>query len=54
MWKAYMYVKLLQLHPTLCDLMTVAHLAPLFMGFSTRIMELAAMLSSRESSQPRD
>ena len=48
-------MKVAQLCPTLCDLMTVARQAPLAMGIlQARILEWVAMPFSRGSSQPRD
>ena len=45
----------LQLCLTLCDLWTVAHQAPLSMGFSRqKILEWVVMSSSQGSSQPRN
>ena len=41
--------------PALCNRKAVAHQAPLSMGIlQARILEEVAMLSSKESSQPRD
>ena len=49
------HAKLLQLCPTLCDLMDIARQAPLSMGIlQARILEWVAVLSSRGSSQPKD
>ena len=50
------YVKVAQLCLTLCDPMNyIAHQAPLSMGIlQARILEWAAVPSSRGSSQPRD
>ena len=40
--------------PTLCDPWTVAHQAPLSMGFSRQKVEWVSIFFSRGSSQPRD
>ena len=50
----YVHAKSLQSSSTLCDPLTVAHQAPLSMGFSRQEYGWVAMPSSRGSSQPKD